>query len=137
MNTDEELVFVYGTLRSGASNAFRMEGGERVSAARVRGRLYWIDWYPGLVLSDGDAGDSGDEWVHGEVWRVSAEMLARLDEFEGASTEDDPDAEYRRVRATAEEAGSGRSFQPWVWEWRGILDEQRRIPSGDWMEVEG
>lgn len=131
MDADGELVFVYGTLRSGASNAFRMEGAEQVSAARVRGRLYWIDWYPGLVLDD------GDDWVVGEVWRVSAEMLAELDEFEGASTEDDPDAEYRRVKARAEGADCGSLYEPWVWEWRGLRDEERRLLSGDWMEVEG
>lgn len=131
MKTDDALVFVYGTLRSGASNAFRMEGGELVSAARVRGRLYWIDWYPGLVPDD------GDDWVVGEVWRVSAGMLEALDVFEGGSTAEDPDAEYRRVRVRAVGLEREREWTPWVWEWRGVRDEGRRIRSGDWMEVEG
>ena len=39
-----ELLFVYGTLRRGASNAARMEGAEYVRAGRVRGRMYVVDW---------------------------------------------------------------------------------------------
>lgn len=85
MNANGELVFVYGTLRRGASNAFRMEGAEFVSSGLVKGRIYVIDWFPGFVSRGGDG------WVEGELWRVDGASLKSLDDFEG----DD----YERVSA--------------------------------------
>jgi gamma-glutamylcyclotransferase (GGCT)/AIG2-like uncharacterized protein YtfP len=113
-------VFVYGTLRRGGSNHFRMQGAEFVTAATVRGRLYGIDWYPGLVLDD-----SGDE-VTGEIYQVPAGLLLELDAFEGP--------EYRRVMVEPDCGGDKRSPQStWLWEWLGPVDETRRIASGDWF----
>jgi len=125
---DSELVFVYGTLRLGASNAWRMGGAEHLGVARVRGRLYFIDWYPGLVR-DESAGE-----VVGDVFRVPGRMMAALDAFEGASTEEVEGAEYCRVRC---EARLGESVErPWMWEWRGVIVEECRIAGGDWLEVD-
>jgi len=128
------LVFVYGTLRRGASNAFRMEGGEFVRPGCVRGRLYRIDWYPGLVL------DPEGGWVVGELWRVGADKLAELDEFEGLPAGRLEGTEYRRVEGRVMECvvdPERWSGEPaWMWEWRGDGDEARRIASGDWLDEE-
>ena len=113
-------VFVYGTLRRGGSNHFRMAGAEFMAAGAVRGRLYGIDWYPGFV-SDEAADD-----IIGEIYQVSAELLARLDVFEGP--------EYRRVMMDVQCGGAHRSLRAaWVWEWLGPVDESRRITNGDWL----
>jgi gamma-glutamylcyclotransferase (GGCT)/AIG2-like uncharacterized protein YtfP len=117
-----EPVFVYGTLRKGGSNHFRMDGADFHAAGTVRGRLYHIDWYPGLVL------DPLAECVSGEVYQVPTSMFNALDQFEGDA--------YRRVQAEV-------SFQnpvlpptrAWVWEWLGEVDESRRIAGGDWFAV--
>lgn len=115
-----EMVFVYGTLRGGGSNHFRMDGAEFVAAGMVKGRLYHIDWYPGLV-PDGNAGE-----VLGEVYQVSAGILDELDRFEGS--------EYRRVRVEVNCGGNHRSpFSAWLWEWLGPCAENQRIASGDWL----
>ena len=120
MISTSERVFVYGTLRRGGSNHFRMEGAEFVTAATVRGRLYRIDWYPGLILDD-----MADD-IHGEIYQVSAEMLHHLDHYEGD--------EYRRVMARVQCGGDHRSPKAaWVWEWLGTADETRRITGGDWL----
>lgn len=120
MITPATNIFVYGTLRRGGSNHFRMECAEFLSAARVRGRLYGIDWYPGLVLDD-----SGDG-ITGEVYQVPAGLLSELDAFEGP--------EYRRVMVEPCCGGDNRSPQSaWLWEWLGPVDETRRIASGDWF----
>jgi gamma-glutamylcyclotransferase (GGCT)/AIG2-like uncharacterized protein YtfP len=114
-------VFVYGTLRRGGSNHFRMAGAEFVAAATVNGRLYQIDWYPGLVLDD-SAGQ-----VRGEVYQVSGCLLDSLDAFEGT--------EYRRVRVEVACGDAHRSpLSAWVWEWQEPVNETRRITSGDWLE---
>lgn len=113
-------VFVYGTLRRGGSNHFRMAGAEFVAAGTVRGRLYGIDWYPGLVLDE-----TGDE-ITGEVYQVSAELLENLDAFEGP--------EYRRARVMITLADESRQ-DAWLWEWLGACDENQRILGGDWLSV--
>jgi len=123
-----EIVFVYGTLRRGGSNSFRMDGAEFVSAGKVAGRLYSISWYPGLVL------DRGPESVEGDVYRVGASQLAALDEFEGISANEIEGAEYRRVR-TEVTTGDG-VVVAWSYEWKGPVEESKRIQSGDWLEVE-
>jgi gamma-glutamylcyclotransferase (GGCT)/AIG2-like uncharacterized protein YtfP len=129
MNGERDLVFVYGTLRRGASNHFRMAGADFVAAGTVRGRMYRIDWYPGLVL------DGGGDWIHGEVYAVREEILTALDVFEGVSAHEVDGAEYRRVRAEVRTT-SGASLVAWVWEWLGRVEETSAIPGGDWLAVD-
>lgn len=121
-----ELVFVYGTLRDGGSNHFRMVGAQAVGAGHVRGKLYGIDWYPGLVL------DAEGERVLGEVYAVGAEQMAALDAFEGLPVGELIGPEYRRVQVPVETA-AGDVMVAWVWEWTGAVNEERRVRSGDWL----
>jgi gamma-glutamylcyclotransferase (GGCT)/AIG2-like uncharacterized protein YtfP len=74
------LLFVYGTLKSGQGSNNLLAGAELVRAAQTMPlyRLYGVGWHPGLVL-DRSAGEA----VHGEVYAVNEETLARLDEYEG------------------------------------------------------
>ena len=127
MNSSE-LVFVYGTLRRGGSNHFRMAGAEFVAAGSVRGSIYRIDWYPGLVL-DEEAGD-----VIGEIYQVEPALLAELDLFEGLPAGEIEGSEYRRVRTEASSA-DGRKFHAWVWEWLGPIDSAKKVTGGDWLET--
>lgn len=117
-----EMVFVYGTLRRGGSNHFRMAHARFVAEGAVRGKLYRIDWYPGFV-ADENAG-----LVKGEIFRADGATMAELDEFEGG--------EYRRVKI-AVEVGEGIGAEAvlvaWIWEWLGEAREDRRIVSGDWI----
>ncbi len=130
-DTESELVFVYGTLRRGASNAFRMEGAEFVACGEIAGMLFRVSWYPGLVLGP-DAGR-----VAGDLFRLSPAKLRELDEYEGLAADEVEGSEYRRVRtAVLALDGSGRSWEAWVWEWTGPVDRDKIIASGDWMDVE-
>ncbi len=129
MHPTPQLVFVYGTLRRGGSNHFRMAGAEWIAPGTVRGRLYRIDWYPGLVLDD-----AGEE-IHGEVYSVGPELLSALDVFEGLSAGEIEGSEYRRVETTV----MPRNSQPlttWIWEWLGITHESQRLTDGDWLKEE-
>ncbi len=126
MMASHEVVFVYGTLRRGGSNHFRMEAAEFICKGRICGRMYRIDWYPGLVL---DA--AGDDIV-GEAYRVDAELLGNLDSFEGISPGDREGSEYQRV-ATTVTAEDGSTLTAWVWEWRGEVEGNQRLTSGDWL----
>ena len=129
MDPSPPLVFVYGTLRRGGSNHFRLVGAEFVTAGTIAGRMYRIDWYPGIVL---DA--AGDE-IQGEVYAVDPELLAALDVFEGLSAGEIEGSEYRRVRTTVMRQDS-QTLSAWVWEWLGITDETQRLTDGDWLKEE-
>lgn len=129
MDSSPQLVFVYGTLRRGGSNHFRMAGAEFISPGTITGRMYRIDWYPGLVLDP-----AGDE-IHGEVYSVGSELLSALDAFEGLSAGEVEGSEYRRVQTIVMKQDS-QTLSAWVWEWRGIVDESQRISDGDWLKEE-
>ncbi len=128
MSGTRELVFVYGTLRRGGSNHFRMSGADFVADGVVRGKIYRIAWYPGLVL-----GEEGE--VRGEVYSVDAGQLLELDTFEGLSAGEIEGSEYRRVKTVVHRRG-GSTLAAWAWEWIGPFDVSSLIPEGDWLAVE-
>lgn len=145
MATDRELVFVYGTLCVGASNHHRMRGAEWVGTAWVTGRLYQVSWYPGFIL-DAEGGR-----VVGEVYRVSPEHLARLDEFEGIPEGERIGEEYERRRIPVKLSNAARAWSDdkqedawkwawemdaWVWVWRKSVEDLTEVSTGDWLDIE-
>ena len=118
-----EVLFVYGTLRSGGSNHFRLRDPRVLGTGTVRGWLYRVDWYPALILDP--AGDP----VIGDLIEIPAENLASLDAYEGG--------EYRRVRAAVTAANGAEPHHAWLWEYVDAVDESRRIAGGDWLAVAG
>jgi gamma-glutamylcyclotransferase (GGCT)/AIG2-like uncharacterized protein YtfP len=117
-------LFVYGTLRRGCANRHAElldRSATFLGSARVAGRLYRVEWYPGLTLRD-----ASDEWVVGDVFQVrEQETLAALDEYEGSE-------EYQRVLTSAV-LENGERVPCWVYEFIGPVTEERRIVSGDWL----
>lgn len=109
-------MFVYGTLRRGAYQADRMSGARWLGAGRVRGELFRISWYPGLVLREDGAS------VMGDVFAADDDLLQKLDAYEGD--------EYKRVRVMVEGDAPGEA---WIWEWAGEVPAESRIASGDWL----
>lgn len=77
------LLFVYGTLKRGERNYFRIADQKFVSEATTapKYRVFDLGPYPGLVR-DGEKGLA----VRGEVFAVSECALAELDDFEGVPT---------------------------------------------------
>lgn len=124
MNGGRELVFVYGTLRRGASNHWRMDGAGFVASGTVTGVMYRIDWYPGVVLG-------GNQRVRGEIFDVGQDQLAALDAFEGVSAAEVAGSEYRRVKTAV--LTDGGEIEAWIWEWIGPTDGARPVRDGDWL----
>jgi gamma-glutamylcyclotransferase (GGCT)/AIG2-like uncharacterized protein YtfP len=95
------ILFLYGTLKQGQRNHFRMAGQHYVGPARTLPcyRLYDCGPYPGLV-EDRAHGLA----IAGELWQVDDAALHRLDEFEGAPLPDRAltDPEFRRDRIEVE-----------------------------------
>lgn len=117
-------LFVYGTLMSrGENHHLLARGAELVGPGRMAGRLFVVDYYPGLVDSDDPA-----ETVVGEVWRLDgADLLRELDEFEGC-TEVPP----LFVRASRTVTLDGGTLSAWVYVYARSTAGMRPIPSGDW-----
>lgn len=121
-------VFVYGTLKKGGSNHFRMADSEFVGEGRISGRMYRIDWYPALVCG-------GEGFVKGELYLVSDKDLAALDAFEGITPDADEQREYHRVK-TEVFLESGESLDAWVWEWVGGVGAAQPLDGDDWLAYE-
>ncbi len=118
----EPLVFVYGTLRRGQANDInrRQPAPRYLGEARVRGTLYDLGPYPGLIL--GGAG-----WVQG--YAITPELERHLDVLEEVAPV--PSGEYRRRHVTAD--AGGRPLSCLVYE----INPQRVsgrpvLPHGDW-----
>jgi len=121
-------LFVYGTLRRSQANPFAADlhaHSTHLGAARLRGRLYALGWFPGAVASDDPA-----DVVHGDVFALhpahADTVLARLDAYEG------PAFERRKVEARLE---TGAAVRCWIYLYTGELDDAERIAGGDWLEA--
>jgi gamma-glutamylcyclotransferase (GGCT)/AIG2-like uncharacterized protein YtfP len=121
-------VFTYGTLMSGqarhdllASKMRRAHGPAHVMGAS----LVEIDWYPGLILSDGGR-------VHGELYEVDdiGATLEELDAYEDFLGYEGKGSLYRRslVRAVTPVG----AVLAWTYVYLGESAEARRIPTGRW-----
>jgi gamma-glutamylcyclotransferase (GGCT)/AIG2-like uncharacterized protein YtfP len=125
----DSLLLVYGTLRGFVDipMARRLRLGSRyVGLARVKGRLYDLGRYPGLV-----AARSRNEWVVGELYRLVAPraLLRTLDRYEaGSSGRKRP----RFVRERAYAVARGRTLSVWVYRYRRPVRPCARIRSGDY-----
>ena len=121
-----ELIFVYGALRKGASNDWRMKDAQWLGPAEVSGTLVKIDWYPGLVLG-------GETTVKGEVYEVGPELMKELDDFEGIGLEDECNGEYHRVKA--EVIFEEEPLNVWIYEWLKGVEGYPVVESGDWLDA--
>lgn len=123
----EEKMFVYGALRRGASNHWRMKEAAFVSEATLQGVLVKIDWYPGLVPDP-----ESSEKVVGEVYEVDEALIAELDEFEGIGLPDERNGEYARIKAVVTLA-DGSHEEVWIYEWLKGIEGYQVVESGDWL----
>lgn len=127
-----DLIFVYGTLRSGGGAPGGVSGlledrADRVGAGEIAGRLYEAGPYP--------AGVSDDEGrIRGEVFRLQepGRSLPVLDRYEGCT----PDGEglYRREQ-TAVEMEDGETVTAWAYLYNRDTSSLEPLPSGDWLEA--
>jgi gamma-glutamylcyclotransferase (GGCT)/AIG2-like uncharacterized protein YtfP len=128
-----DRVFVYGTLMSGFDHPMSRllaAGADLLGPATVRGRLFMITHYPGLLHSD-DAGDV----VHGELYRLRDvdKLMAALDDYECVGEGHETPTLYVRevVPVTLRD---GRVIEAWTYIYNRRVDEAKRIVSGKFLE---
>lgn len=123
---------MYGTLRrachTGAHQRY-LQGAQFIGGARVRGQLFHIRYYPGLVLSE-EAG-----WVTGEVYALTGEQhLQALDAYEECSNPPHPDDEYRRAQIDVQ-LDTGAIKTVWTYVYAQSTRHLIAINSGDFLSA--
>ncbi len=128
------LLFVYGTLRREAGKEVHellRKNGRYQGRGTVRGKLFRLDGYPGLVLSN-----NAEDTVVGEVYRLDNEhidkTLSELDEYEGMGHSDPPPHEYRRETVSVRMNGS--IVDAWAYVMNRSPEGRPRIQSGDFLD---
>lgn len=120
-----DLIFVYGTLRKGASNDLsKKPDAEHVGWDLISGKLFNVSWFPGVKnVPDKYAGKEGPNTIQGDVFRLKSESIIRaLDSYEGY-----PSLYGRKQTTTA----TGETV--WVYTYNMSVDGKQEITSGDWL----
>lgn len=118
-------VFVYGTLKRGKGNNFKMrDKTEFVSEAHVPGKLYDCG-LPCYVMDD-------EGTVHGEVFLIKdGSVIDELDWFEGYNSKH-PDASLYIRAAVKASLPDGSTVDAWVYEYNDQPSEKVRLQLGVW-----
>lgn len=95
------------------------------------GRLYDLGEFPGMK----DPASPGEQ-VRGEVYELDEALLLRLDEYEGCGPADPQPSAFARCRRMARLEG-GEHLEVWVYLYQPEVDEERRIPWGDYLDRGG
>jgi gamma-glutamylcyclotransferase (GGCT)/AIG2-like uncharacterized protein YtfP len=124
-------LFAYGSLMSTAGHPMgaRLRREARfVGPATIRGRLYRVSWYPGVVESA-----DPEQMVHGEVYALGnpTEALAWLDAYEGIVADSEESSEYRRVERPVR-LSTGEEIGAWVYLFVKSVSGFVLVPDGRW-----
>lgn len=122
------FLFVYGTLKraeTGEVHPLLKKKAEFYCRAKVQGKLYQRDGYPGLVAA------GGSEAVDGELYRLrdAESLLKSLDHYEGCAS--GPSAQAEFFRASREvKTGRGEKLTAWMYLLTDKPDERFFISEG-------
>ncbi|MBS1509755.1 MAG: gamma-glutamylcyclotransferase [Bacteroidetes bacterium] len=115
MNNQTNLLFVYGSLRSGFQHAayqYMSRYFTLLGEAKVKGKLYDLGNYPAAKASE------GDEYIIGELYSINnadefSYAIGQLDDYEGIFTEEGVTPEYRRELVTV--FCNGQEYTAWMY----------------------
>jgi gamma-glutamylcyclotransferase (GGCT)/AIG2-like uncharacterized protein YtfP len=127
-----DRLFVYGTLMRGFDHPMaRLLSGNAdfLGEARCQGRLYRVEHYPALVLSDDPA-----DIVHGELFRLRApdELLREFDMYEACGESFPQPTEYVRQMLPLTLADDTKA-EAWTYVYNWPVAHLPRIASGRFL----
>ena len=127
----DEYLFVYGTLRSEFAipmYQFLVRHADFFDYGYLQGRLYEIDGYPGLVLSE-----DTDELVYGEVYLLknSKKIFKVIDNYEGLNLRWPKPHEYKRKYVEIS-LTKRKKIMAWSYIYNLPVIDLYRIESGDY-----
>lgn len=129
-------LFVYGTLMTSARGQLGARQRARLGKeacglgpAWVRGELYDLGDYPGLVTGGGVT-----DFVHGEVFELTSPeaTLKWIDDYEGISSPGSAGDEYVR-RLLAAHLQSGGSGEVWAYVYQRAVIGRKSLSGGRWQ----
>lgn len=145
---DLDYIFVYGTLRRNSTKSIEQWfPGNAIYVAEgvIKGTLYLIEDYPGLIIHDEDEQDEQDSnlrslnQVYGEIYRIknARELLEILDCYEECGPEYTTPNEYRREKRPVMEKDKPNMTIPcWVYLYNLPVDSRfPQINSGDFYDA--
>lgn len=123
-------LFVYGTLLPGSAPGEIAHAAARlrpIGEGSVRGRLYDLGHYPGLVL------DPHAQSVFGIVFELpdDSAVLDALDEYEEFFAAMPQASQFLRIRAGVT-LSTGIAVECWIYVYNRDIANARLIPSGRW-----
>lgn len=131
---NSQLLFVYGTLRGDPSHEMfhvLARNADFLDEGKVRGRLFSLGAYPGMVLSE-DVEDN----VKGELYQVQSDrwekVIRELDSYEGCGPDDPEPHDYRRALVDVTTA-SGQKVRAWAYVLNRPTTHLEEIRSGDYL----
>lgn len=135
-----EYLFVYGSLRREYGHPLRREMDPLIQSSEMAtcpGRLYHIDWYPGMVEAD-ERTNKGN--VVGELLGFHKNDLEKLwptlDEFEDYFIHAPERSLFLRKKCFVFRQGSETSVEAFVYIYNGVVDQTKLIASGDFLNSE-
>lgn len=130
-----EYLFVYGTLQPDIAppeiaNTVRQL--RPIGSAFVRGRLYDLGEYPGVIL---DA--SSDTTISGEVFELPDDqtVLTTLDEYEGFNPSDHEASLFVRIKCLVI-LSDGRKLESWIYVYNRSPEQMPLVTSGDYAKLQ-
>lgn len=132
---NHDYLFVYGTLRQGSNSEMYhllARNAKFVGDATYQGKLYMIDYYPGVVPSN-----NPHDAVHGEIYELTnpSNVLARLDTYEECGVGFAEPTEYIRRKDNIR-LNDGRVISAWIYIFNRSTEKLQYIESGDFFNSE-
>ncbi|MDH5409639.1 MAG: gamma-glutamylcyclotransferase [Gammaproteobacteria bacterium] len=126
-------LFVYGTLLSGIGhpmNELMQQFASLKGEGYISGRLYDLNEYPGLVLSNNE-----NKKVWGELYEIQneTELFKYLDDYEGCAPHSPDPHEYHRNIVTVHDT-SHAGLLAWTYLYTQAVTRLNPIPNGDYLE---
>lgn len=128
-----QYLFVYGTLLSSYENTEAHEilhqNADLVGAATMHGRLYMVDYYPGVVPCNENI------LVKGELYKLkNAEKLFEiLDKYEEYNPNDIDHSEYLRSIQKITLKSDNTEYDAWTYVYNQPVEDLELLPKGDFL----
>jgi gamma-glutamylcyclotransferase (GGCT)/AIG2-like uncharacterized protein YtfP len=130
-----DLLFAYGTLRKGNSNAmakYLAAHARFVADGWFQGRMFQISYYPGVIASN-----KASDRVYGEIYQLNDQdsILKLLDDYEECNTEHAQPAEYRRESVSISTMSGDVYEAVWIYLYQWPVQDKALIEHGDFMNM--
>ena len=127
LKQQKEFIVLYGSLMQRLKNRDQLNLAQSLNfhgQCKLKGRLYDLGAYPGLVLNKEDI-------IYGELYKiVHPKALNILDEYERFDDNDSSNSLY--IRRCIQLVHPKQ--QAWVYVYNGDTSKKKRVESGSWRQ---